>query len=151
MTGSRPALPKILYIEGHATVRDVTSQLLGLQAEFDIRTSSNGLDGLSLAESWQPDLILLGLRLPGLDGFETIAQLRRQPATAHTPIIVLSAWDAASHRRRSRIAGANAHLSLPIATGRLVAAIYRLLPEPESRGARAQGGTGKATDPANDP
>jgi CheY-like chemotaxis protein len=132
---SLPVLPKILYIEGHATVRDVTCQLLGLRAEFEIQTTGNGLDGIHLAESWQPDLILLGLRLPRLDGFATIAELRRRPATAHTPIIVLSAWDSANHRQRTDLAGASAHFSLPIETERLVAAIRRLLPTQQSKGA----------------
>lgn len=130
--------PKILYIEGHATVRNVYSQLLALKADFQIRAARNGLDGIQQAETWQPDLILLGLRMPLLDGFDTIAHLRAGLATAHTPIIVLSAWDAAGHRQRTHTAGANAHLTLPIDTGRLLAAIQRLLPEPESGIAEGQ-------------
>lgn len=134
---SLSAPPKILYIEGHATVRDIYSQLLAFKAEFQIQAAGNGLEGISRAESWQPDLILLGLRMPRLDGFETIVQLRCRPATARTPIIVLSAWDAASHRQRSHAFGANAHLTLPIKTDRLVATINRFLPGQESKGEKA--------------
>ena len=122
-----PVAPKVLYIESHTTVRNVYTQLLALKANFQIQVAGNGVEGIRYAERWQPDLILLGLRMPVMDGFEAIAHFRRRPATIETPIVVLSAWDSAHHRQRTTAAGANIHFTVPVETAKLVAKIKRLL------------------------
>jgi len=119
--------PKILYIEGHAILRSVYAQQLNLSAEFEVEVARNGQEGIEKAQAWQPDLILMGLRLPVMDGFETIAAMRRLPALAQVPIVVLSAWNTARHRQRAQRAGANAHLSPPIAADELVNTIKKFL------------------------
>jgi len=119
--------PKILYIEGHAALRDVYRQLLQLTANFEIDVAPNGVCGVQKATAWRPDLILLGLRLPYMDGFETIRTLRSNPCTAAVPIIVISAWNSAKHRQHAFAAGANAHLTPPVPTEQLVAKINHFL------------------------
>lgn len=119
--------PKILYIEGHAALRDIYAQLLQFSAQFEIDVAPNGLDGVKKAADWHPDLILMGLRMPLMDGFEAIRVIRSRPCTANIPIIVISAWNSAKHRRHAFSAGANAHLTPPIPTVQLVAKINNLL------------------------
>ncbi|MCG3211639.1 MAG: Transcriptional activator protein CzcR [Anaerolineae bacterium] len=119
---------KILYVEGHAILRDVYAQLLGLSADFELDVATNGLEGVHKAEIWQPDLILMGLRMPIMDGFEAIRLIRSQSTTAAIPIIVLSAWNSANHKQRVFEAGANAHLTPPIEIAELVKKIHALLP-----------------------
>jgi CheY-like chemotaxis protein len=122
-----PARPKILFVEGHATLRDVYTQLLALTTDFELHVAGNGPAGVAEAEQWQPDLILMGLRLPLLDGFAAIETLRQRPATAHIPIVVLSAWNSATSKQRAFSAGANAHLTPPIDTPLLVKKIRQFL------------------------
>ena len=122
-----PSKPKILYIEGHSTTRDVYCQLLTQTTDFELDTASNGIEGLKKAETWQPNLILIGLRLPVVDGFETIEALRNQPATATIPIIVISAWASAKHKEHALAAGANEHLTPPVDTERLIRRINHYL------------------------
>lgn len=119
--------PKILYIEGHNTTRDVYCQLLTQTADFELDTASNGIEGLKKVKIWQPDLILIGLRLPVVDGFETIEAIRNQPVTATIPIIVISAWASAKHKEHALAVGANEHITLPVNTERLIRRIKHYL------------------------
>jgi len=111
--------PKILCIEGHASLRDVTAQLLGLGSDYEIEMAQNGLEGVQKARTWQPDLILMGLRLAVMDGYEAIKIIRGNPVIAATPIIVVSAWADAKSKQRALDAGANEHITPPIDVERL--------------------------------
>lgn len=119
--------PKILYVEGHSLLRDVYAQLLLLSTDFEIDVARNGLEGVQKAAAWQPNLILMGLRMPLMDGFEAIRIIRKLPLTATIPIIVISAWNSASYKDRAFSAGANAHLTPPFNTTVLVEKIRELL------------------------
>lgn len=121
------AAPKILFIEGHSTLRDVMAQLLDLESCYEITVAGNGLEGVEKARAWQPDLILMGLRLPLMDGYETIKTLRHNPITVHIPIIVLSAWSSARSKQRALAAGANEHLTPPVELPRLLQRINHYL------------------------
>lgn len=119
--------PKILFIEGHSTLRDVLAQLLDLASGYELAIASNGLEGIEKARTWQPDLILMGLRLPVVDGFEAIKVLRSHPTTVDIPIIVLSAWASAKHKERALAAGANEHITPPVDIHRLLRRINHYL------------------------
>lgn len=119
--------PKILYIEGHSTLRDLLSQQIDLTGNYQLVMAQNGLEGVEKARSWQPDVILTGLRLPVMDGFEAIRLIRDHPTTAHIPIIVISAWNSASHKERAFAAGANEHLTPPVEVNRLLQRIQAYL------------------------
>lgn len=122
-----PSKPKILYIEGHSAIRDVYCQLLGQTTDFELDNAANGIEGLEKAKSWQPDLILIGLRMPVMDGFETIEEIRGYSAIANIPIIVLSAWASAKHKEHALAAGANEHITTPVDTERLIRRINHYL------------------------
>jgi CheY-like chemotaxis protein len=116
-TGPRP---KILCIEGHSSLRDVTAQLLGLGSDYEVEMAQNGLEGVQKARTWQPDLILTGLRLAVMDGYEAIKIIRGNPVIADTPIIVVSAWSDAKSKQRALEAGANEHITPHIDVERLI-------------------------------
>jgi CheY-like chemotaxis protein len=118
--GDKSGAPKVLYIEGHANMRDIIAQLLDLSSEYQIDVAGDGQEGVEKVRSWQPDLILMGLRLPVLDGYEAIKIIRSDPATSDIPIIVLSAWSSATHKERALALGANEHLTPPVETERLI-------------------------------
>jgi CheY-like chemotaxis protein len=118
---------KILYIEGDSALRDVMTQLVKLGTKYEIEVACHGLEGVEKARSWQPDLILAGLRMPVMDGFEAIRIIRNDPLTDHIPIIVISAWSTASYKKRALAAGANEHLTPPVDIHRLLKIIDRHL------------------------
>jgi CheY-like chemotaxis protein len=100
-------------------------------------TASNGFEGLKLAQTQHPDLVLLDLMLPGIDGFEVCNRLRADPATASLPIIVVSAKPQLADRQMAAKAGANGYFTKPYRSSDLVAAI-RVLANKKPPAAAAQ-------------
>jgi len=121
------ASPKILYIESHSALRDMLVQLINLGQSYQVEVAQNGLEGIQKARTWQPDLIITGLRLPVMDGYEVIKVIRSNPIIAHTPIIVISAWANATSKQRALAAGANEHLTPPVDIFRLLKKINSYL------------------------
>ena len=120
------AVSKILYIEDHPAQRDIMAQMLELSG-YEVAVASDGIDGLEQARSWKPDLILMDLRMPRMDGFEAIKELRKDPTTEEIPVIAISAWASAKHKERAMEAGANEHFTKPVDLTRLLDTIKRLL------------------------
>lgn len=89
---SRHSTLHILAIDDDTKVLELYEATLTAQG-YRVHTASNGPDGITLAETIEPDIILLDLMMPGMDGFEVAEQLKRQPRTEHIPIIVVSAKD----------------------------------------------------------
>ena len=119
-------MSKILYVEDHPAQRDIMAQMLELSG-YQVAVASDGIEGVELAHSWNPDLILMDLRMPRMDGFEAIKVLRSEPATAGIPIIAISAWASAKHKDRALEAGADEHFTKPVDLSRLIETINRYL------------------------
>jgi CheY-like chemotaxis protein len=117
---------KILYVEDHPAQRDIMAQMLELSG-YEVAVACDGIDGVEQARSWGPDLILMDLRMPRMDGFEAIKELRKDATTADMPIIAISAWASAKHKERAIEAGANEHFTKPVDLSRLLETIGRLL------------------------
>lgn len=83
---------KILLIDDHATVRSLIETMLALRG-YQVLHALDGKIGLELARQERPDLILLDVMMPGLDGFEVCRRLKADQATATIPVIFLSAQD----------------------------------------------------------
>ncbi len=119
-------MAKVLYIEDHPAQRDILAQMLELNG-FDVAVASDGLEGVEKVRSWLPDLILMDLRMPRMDGFEAIKIIRSEDKTAQIPIIAISAWASAKHKERALDAGANEHFTKPVDLNRLLTTINRYL------------------------
>lgn len=117
---------KILYVEDHPAQRDIMAQMLDLSG-YEVAVACDGLDGVERARVWGPDLILMDLRMPRMDGFEAIKILRSDPATADIPIIAISAWASAKHKERALDSGADEHFTKPVDLSRLIETINRFL------------------------
>jgi CheY-like chemotaxis protein len=115
---------KILYVEDHPAQRDILAQMLELNG-FDVAVAGDGLEGVDKARTWQPDLILMDLRMPKMDGFEAIKVIRSTESTERIPIIAISAWASAKHKERALEAGANEHFTKPVDLNRLLNTIGR--------------------------
>ena len=121
---------KILYIEDHPAQRDIMAQMLELSG-YEVAVASDGVEGVDKARSWSPDLILMDLRMPRMDGFEAIRELRKNPHTVGIPIIAISAWASAKHKERAMDAGADEHFTKPVDLSRLLETIEGFLNQPK--------------------
>ncbi|CAN1210606.1 histidine kinase [Tumidithrix helvetica PCC 7403] len=94
---------------------------------YRITLARNGEDAIALAQAERPDLILMDIQMPGMDGFEAMQQIRLVPEFVHIPIVALTALAMESDRDRCLKAGANDYLAKPVKLRELAATIERLL------------------------
>ena len=94
---------------------------------YTLLKATNGEEALDIATREQPDLILMDIRLPGMDGLEVTRRLRETPAFSHTPIIGLTAHAMKGDREKVLESGCNAYLSKPINTRELPEMIAEML------------------------
>ena len=84
-------LKKILYIEDEKDIQAIATMALEMVGKFTVRTCSSGADALAAIAGFKPDLILLDVMMPGMDGPTTLARLREQPAGTGVPAIFMTA------------------------------------------------------------
>ena len=119
-------LPLILLAEDNdAKVRTVTSYLSA--KGYRMLLAKTGQEAITLAQSEHPDLILMDIQMPGIDGLEAIRQIRGDLIIAEVPIIALTALAMSGDRERCLVAGANEYLSKPVKLKHLAILIQQLL------------------------
>jgi two-component system OmpR family response regulator len=82
---------RVLHIDDEPDIREIVATSLSLDAEFAVRGCDSGADGLTAAAEWRPDLILLDVMMPVMDGPTTLGQLRENPKTAGIPVVFMTA------------------------------------------------------------
>ena len=119
-------MPKILLVEDNEMNRDMLSRRL-LKQGFEMVMAVDGEQAVDLARSEAPDLILMDISLPGLDGWEATRRLKAMPETRSIPIIALTAHAMAGDREKSLAAGCNDYDTKPIDFRRLLEKIHGFL------------------------
>ena len=119
-------MARVLIIEDNPANLKLTS-LLMRHAGHSVISAVDAETGLTLARAEQPDLILMDVQLPGMDGFAATALLKGDPATAAIPIIALTSMAMKTDREKSRIAGCDGYIAKPLRYQELYAAIDTLL------------------------
>ena len=119
-------MPKILLVEDNEMNRDMLSRRLQRRG-YEIVMAINGEQGVSMAQSELPDLILMDLSLPVLDGCQAALQIKSNPATAGIPIIALTAHAMGGDRDKALAAGADDFDTKPIDLERLLGKMEALL------------------------
>ena len=84
-------MKRILYVDDEADIREVAAMSLELEPSLEVRCAESGPAALAQAAEWLPDLIMLDVMMPGMDGPTTLARLRTNPSTAAIPIIFITA------------------------------------------------------------
>jgi two-component system sensor histidine kinase/response regulator len=123
-------MKKILVIEDSPEVREIIGETLRLKG-FEVFTAADGLSGIDLARSHLPDLIICDIRMPNMDGYDTLAALREDAATAVIPFIFLTGAADRTHVRRGMELGADDYLTKPFTADELMAAVSARLEKHE--------------------
>ncbi|HXW35581.1 MAG TPA: PAS domain S-box protein, partial [Acidimicrobiales bacterium] len=114
---------KILYVEDNETNRTLLESLLGKQSGVELFTAASGVEGIQVARSARPDLVLLDLHLPDMGGEEVLAALDVDPSTAEIPVVVVSA-DATDEQSQKLLAkGVMAYLTKPVELDELIGVV----------------------------
>ena len=119
-------MPKILLVEDNEMNRDMLSRRLARRG-FEVALAVDGREGVAAAARERPDLILMDMSLPVIDGWEATRLLRADARTAGIPIIALTAHAMAGDRDRALEAGCNDYDTKPVELERLLEKIGRLL------------------------
>ncbi len=121
----------ILIVDDEPPILDLVRFTLE-DADVRVVEASDGVEALVVARRVRPDLILLDVHMPRLDGLEACRQIRREPALARTPIVMLTAAGQEADRARGREAGADEYLTKPFSPLALLALVEALVPETRS-------------------
>lgn len=120
------AKPRILLVEDDQSLTELIKYNLEASG-FDVRCVQDGEEGLMQAEEMPPDMILLDWMLPNLSGIEICRRLRRNPETAHVPIIMLTARAEETDRIRGLDTGADDYITKPFSPRELISRIHAIL------------------------
>jgi two-component system, cell cycle response regulator DivK len=117
----------ILVVEDHEDNRRILRDLL-TSAGFQLIEAETGPDGVEMAKAHQPDLILMDLQLPGIDGYEAARQIRSEPKLTSVAIIAVTSYALSGDEQRALAAGCNAYVCKPYSPRELLTKIRELLP-----------------------
>jgi two-component system, cell cycle response regulator DivK len=121
-------MPRVLLVEDNEMNRDMLSRRLA-RKEYEVLVAVDGKEGVVMAGSVAPDLILMDMSLPVMDGWEATRQLKASPETKAIPIIALTAHAMSGDREKAMEAGCDDYDTKPIELSRLLAKMEALLGE----------------------
>jgi len=117
----------ILVIEDQEDNRRIMRDLLTTKG-YDVIESVDGLDGVKTAETRRPDLILMDIQLPGIDGYEATRRIKANPEIRGTPIIVVTSYALSGDDVKAFQAGCDAYMAKPFSPRELLAKIREYIP-----------------------
>ena len=121
--------PLVLIVEGHSELRQMYAQELILSG-FDVIEASNGVEAIAHTSERFPDVVLMDLSLPVLDGWEATRRLKVDRRTAHIPVVALTAHDGSGELQRATRAGCDWFVPKPCQPHDLIEEIRRVLAGP---------------------
>ncbi|MBI2518365.1 MAG: response regulator [Opitutae bacterium] len=127
-----PAAAKILAVDDEPALIELISYHLGRNGH-DVTTAASGWEAIERIQQQRPDIILLDLMLPDLDGFGVCEILRRDPATATIPIIIISAWASVDSHHLGLELGALDYITKPFSPHELVERVNHFISQRADR------------------
>jgi two-component system, cell cycle response regulator DivK len=119
---------RVLAIEDHEDNRRILRDLL-TSVGYELIEATTGEEGIALAQSEHPDLILMDIQLPGLDGYETTRRIRANAALQAVPIIAVTSYALSGDDVKAMAAGCDAYVTKPFSPRELLAKIRQFLPQ----------------------
>ena len=129
--------PLVLVVEDYEDAREMYAAYLQFSG-FEVAEATNGIEAVEKARELLPDIVLMDLALPRMDGWEATRQLKSDEQTRHIPIVALTGHALAGHAEGARQAGCDAFVTKPCLPDALVVEIKRLLESHAGRGRRAR-------------
>ena len=118
--------PLVLVVEDYQDAREMYAAYLQFSG-FEVAEAGNGVEAIEKTQELLPDIVLMDLALPRMDGWEATRRLKNDPLTKHIPIVALTGHALAGHAEGARAAGCDAFVTKPCLPDALVAEIKRLL------------------------
>ncbi len=119
-------MARILLVEDNEMNRDMLSRRL-LRSGYEVILAEDGREAVDKATAELPDLILMDMSLPFLNGWDATRLLKQAPATAHIPVVALTAYALSGDREKAMAAGCDGYETKPIDLQKLIATIQALL------------------------
>jgi two-component system, cell cycle response regulator DivK len=119
---------RILVVEDQEDARRIVRDLLAA-SEYELVEATTGEEGLALAERERPDLILMDIQLPGMDGYEVTRRIKANPALSHIPIIAVTSYALSGDDQKAYAAGCDSYVTKPYSPRVLLAKIREYLPK----------------------
>jgi two-component system cell cycle response regulator DivK len=118
---------RILVVEDQEDNRQILRDLFA-RTDYEIMEAENGLEALAAVARQRPDLILMDIQLPVLDGYETTRRLKADPAMRSIPIIAVTSYALSGDEAKGREAGCDGYVSKPYSPRQLLAKVREFLP-----------------------
>lgn len=118
--------PLVMVVDDSVTVRKVTTRFLEREG-FDVITAKDGVDAMSTLQDHSPDIMLLDIEMPRMDGFEVAKRVRSTSSMNELPIIMITSRTGEKHRQTGLAAGANEYMGKPFQESKLLSSIRDLL------------------------
>ncbi len=118
---------RILVVEDHEDNRRILRDLL-TSAGYEPIEAVSGEEGVAFAETHRPDLILMDIQLPGLDGYEATRRIKANPALRQIPIIAVTSYALSGDEVKAKAAGCDAYVTKPFSPRALLAKVREYLP-----------------------
>ena len=117
-----PEAIRILIVDDNADGARSLALVLSASGN-NVRTAHDGVQALAVAREFRPEIVLLDIGLPGMNGYEVARNLRRMPELSHPVLVAVTGWGSEEDRRRTREAGFDHHLTKPVEMNDLVSLI----------------------------
>jgi chemosensory pili system protein ChpA (sensor histidine kinase/response regulator) len=118
--------PVVMVVDDSITMRKVTSRVLENHS-LEVMTAQDGIDAIEKLRERIPDLMLLDIEMPRMDGYQLLEHVRSDARLRHIPIVMITSRAGQKHRRKARSAGANAYLTKPYQEAELVEQVSEML------------------------
>jgi len=118
---------RVLYVDDESDIREIARLALEIDPEMVVETAATGMEALALAPAFAPDLILLDVMMPDMDGLATLTRLRADVATRQTPVVFITARTQANEIQRFKQFGAAAVIPKPFDPMQLAAQVRALM------------------------
>jgi two-component system cell cycle response regulator DivK len=122
---------RILVVEDQEDNRTILRDLLGA-AGYELIEAADGAEGVKLAQQEKPDLILMDIQLPVMDGYEAMRRIKGDAALKSTPIIAVTSYALSGDEAKARAAGCDGYVTKPFSPRELLAKVRQYLPEKKS-------------------
>jgi two-component system, cell cycle response regulator DivK len=121
-------MKRILMVEDTSDNRQLVRDLLESVGGYELLEAADGREGVAMAARHRPDLILMDIQLPVLDGYEAARQIKAHPALSDIPIIAVTSFALSGDEFRAREAGCDGYVAKPFSPRQLLAKIREFLP-----------------------